>query len=233
MDYLYDTHYHLDLQKDRSAAIREIEEKQIYTISVTNLPDLYRKESVEVASKYIRFALGFHPELIHQYKSQISLMWDLLPEVRYIGEVGLDFVDTSFRNEQMRFFSDLIERCRYDRDKVLSIHSRRAVRQVLDIIGDNYRFKPILHWFSGNKKELSDAVNAGFYFSVNGAMMASRRFLDLLPMIPKERLLLETDSPFTSFTGSHSDTLRRIEQELRLHVPDVDVWSNFRRVLSI
>lgn len=233
MEHLFDTHFHLDLQKNKADVIKEIEENGIYTIAVTNLPDLYRKESVEVASKYIRFGLGFHPELIHQYANQIPLMWDLLPETRYIGEVGLDFVDTSFRNEQMRFFSDLIERCRYDRDKVLSIHSRRAVRQVLDIIGDNYRFKPILHWFSGNKKELSDAVSAGFYFSVNGAMMVSNRFLVLLPMIPKERLLLETDSPFTSFNGSHFDTLRRIEQELRLHVPDVDVWSNFRRVLSI
>ena len=99
MEYLYDTHFHLDLQKNRVAAIREIEEHQIYTIAVTNLPDLYRKESGEIASKYIRFALGFHPELVHQYKSQIPLMWDLLPDARYIGEVGLDFVDITYKNE--------------------------------------------------------------------------------------------------------------------------------------
>ena len=68
MEHLYDTHFHLDLQKDRIGAIYEIEEHQIYTIAVTNLPDLYRKESGEIASKYIRFALGFHPELIHHYK---------------------------------------------------------------------------------------------------------------------------------------------------------------------
>ena len=134
MDYLYDTHYHLDLQKDRSAAIREIEEKQIYTISFTNLPDLYQKESVEVASKYIRFALGFHPELIHQYKSQISLMWDLLPEVRYIGEVGLDYVDITFKKEQVEFFTELIERCRNDEKKILTIHSRKAVNDVLHLL---------------------------------------------------------------------------------------------------
>ena len=50
MEYLYDTHFHLDLQKDRNVAIREIEENKIYTIAVTNLPDLYRKESGEIAS---------------------------------------------------------------------------------------------------------------------------------------------------------------------------------------
>ena len=32
MGYLYDTHFHLDLQKNKSEAIREIEEKQIYFI---------------------------------------------------------------------------------------------------------------------------------------------------------------------------------------------------------
>ena len=52
MEHLYDTHFHLDLQKDRIAAIREIEDTQIYTIAVTNLPDLYRKESAEIKSKY-------------------------------------------------------------------------------------------------------------------------------------------------------------------------------------
>lgn len=232
MEHLFDTHFHLDLQKNKADVIKEIEENGIYTIAVTNLPDLYRKESVEVASKYIRFGLGFHPELIHQYANQIPLMWDLLPETRYIGEVGLDFVDKSFQGIQTQFFSELIERCRYDNSKILSIHSRRAVRQVIDIIGDNFRFKPILHWFSGNKKELSDAVNAGFYFSVNGAMMASKRFLELLALIPDKLLLIETDSPFTNFNSNHSETLMCIEQELKLHKPYVDVWSNFRVLLG-
>ena len=79
------------------------------------------KEFGEIASKYIRFALGFHPELVHQYKNQIPLMWEFLPEARYIGEVGLDFVDTTYKNEQIEFFSELIERCRYDRSKIITI----------------------------------------------------------------------------------------------------------------
>ena len=104
MENLFDTHFHLDLQKDRAAAIRQIEEQRIYTIAVTNLPDLYRKEKTEVASKYIRYALGFHPELVHQFPSQIPLMWEWLPEARYIGEVGLDFVDASL-GKNKRLFS--------------------------------------------------------------------------------------------------------------------------------
>lgn len=232
MEYLYDTHFHLDLQKDRTVAIREIEEHRIYTIAVTNLPDLYRKESSEIASKYIRFALGFHPELIHQYKKQIPLMWELLSEARYIGEVGLDFINTIHKNEQLVFFSELIERCRYDNNKIITIHSRLAVRQVLDIIGDNFRFKPILHWFTGSKKELLNAIEKGFYFSVNRSMMDTKKFQSMLALIPKERLLFETDSPFISSPYSHHEALTNISQLIKEEKEEVNMWNNFKSVLG-
>lgn len=232
MEYLYDTHFHLDLQKDRDVVIREIEAHQIYTIAVTNLPDLYRKESGEIASKYIRFALGFHPELIHLYKNQIPLMWELLPDARYIGEVGLDFVDVTYKNEQLAFFSELIERCRYDNNKIITIHSRLAVRQVLEIIGDNFRFKPILHWFTGNKKELLNAIEKGFYLSVNKSMMNTKNFQSMLALIPEERLLLETDSPFIAFLNSHHETLTKISQLINRIKEDVNMWNNFEGVLG-
>ena len=232
MEYLYDTHFHLDLQKDRTAAIREIEEQRIYTIAVTNLPDLYRREKAETTSKYIRFALGFHPEPVHRYPSQIPLMWDLLPEARYIGEVGLDYVDKSHQKEQEAFFTELVERCRYDSGKILTIHSRKAVRQVLDILGKNFRFKPILHWFTGSKEELREAVDAGFYISVNGAMTASAKFNSLLPLIPAERLLIETDSPFSKPQCPYAETLESIRVELETKRGDLSLWNNFKRVLE-
>lgn len=232
MEHLYDTHFHLDLQKDRTTAIREIEEHQIYTIAVTNLPDLYRKESSDIASKYIRFALGFHPELVHQYKNQIPLMWELLSDARYIGEVGLDFVDVTHKNEQLAFFSELIERCRYDSNKIITIHSRKAVQQVLDIIGNNFRFKPILHWFTGSNGELLKAIEKGFYFSINKSMMNTKKFQSMLALIPKERLLFETDSPFISSPYSHHETLAKINQLIKENKENVNMWNNFKIILG-
>lgn len=231
MKHLYDTHFHLDLHKDSSSVIREIEHNQIYTIAVTNLPDLYRKEMCKINSKYIRLALGFHPELVHRYRNQIPLMWDLLSGARYVGEVGLDFVDNTYQQEQVAFFSELIERCRFDENKIITIHSRRAVSKILEIIGLNFQFKPILHWFTGNREELQEAVRRGCFFSINSAMLGSRRFLDLLPIIPSNRILIETDSPFTFLNQSYTNTLKQIETALRVQRPDVDIWENFRKVL--
>lgn len=231
IEHLYDTHFHLDLHKNRGDVIREIEESQIYTIAVTNLPDLYRKESGEIASKYIRFALGFHPELLHQYKSQIPLMWEFLPNAKYIGEVGLDFVDKTYRSEQLSFFSELIERCRYDNNKILSIHSRKAVSEVLSIVGSDFKFKPILHWFTGSVDELTLAVEAGFYFSVNASMMRSKRFLSLLSLIPSDRILLESDSPFIKYDTSYTESLVHLQHSVENEKINIVLWDNFKKIL--
>lgn len=232
MEHLFDTHFHLDLQTNRVASVREIEEHQIYTIAVTNLPDLYRRGLEQFASKYVRLALGFHPELIQQFANQIPLMWDYLPSSRYIGEVGLDFCNPKSKREQILFFSELIDRCRYDSKKIISIHSRRAVKDVLGIIGSTYRFKPILHWYSGSKTDLIKAIDNGFYFSINQSMMTSNSFKALLPIIPKEKILLETDSPFVDISTTHSNNLRTLISLLKSEKHGIDLWGNFHKILE-
>ena len=159
-------------------------------------------------------------------------MWDYLPRARYLGEIGLDFVDTTYKEEQIAFFSELIERCRYDENKILTIHSRRAVRHVLQIIGKNFKFKPILHWFTGSKGEIFDAIDSGYYISVNNSMMTSKRFLSLLPSIPKDQLLLETDSPFNRKRESHSLMLSKTAQLIAEYQNDINLWDNFKALLK-
>ena len=153
---LYDTHFHLDLQKNVKAAIEEISANKIYTIAMTNLPVLYEKEQKEYEDSYIRIALGFHPELIGEYKKYIPMMWKKLPSARYVGEVGLDFSDSTYKKEQLAFFEELIEKCREDKNKILSIHSRKAEIEVLNCLRGRISFKPILHWYTGNIKNIED-----------------------------------------------------------------------------
>ena len=230
MRHLYDTHFHLDLQKDKQSAINEIVRNQIYAIAVTNLPDLYQREVSLYEQQYIRVALGFHPELIHDYSHQIKLFWELLPRARYIGEVGLDFTDKVYSTEQLSFFSELVDRCRRE-NIILSIHSRKAVTEVLDIIGDNFKFKPILHWFTGSIKELEIACQRGFYFSVNSNMVQTKKFQQMIKIIPKERLLLETDSPFNSIPSmSQFESLTWVSKTL--YELCFNPWRNFQQLVG-
>jgi TatD DNase family protein len=55
----------------------------------------------------------------------------------------------------------------------------------------------VLHWFTGSKSEARRAVDLGCYFSINCAMLRNDKGRDLVAALPSDRLLTETDAPFT------------------------------------
>lgn len=195
---LHDTHLHLDLYDNIPNLIREIEMLDINVIAVTNLPILYEKISKRVHSNNIQIALGFHPELIFEYEKYIPMMWKYLETANFIGEVGLDFSKKNKPswNMQIDFFSKLISECDRYRNKIFSIHSRKAEEDVLDIIGKDFNGSIIHHWYSGSIKTLNTAIHYGHYFSINSAMVNSNKGKNIVKKIPVDRLLLESDGPF-------------------------------------
>ncbi len=241
VNYLYDTHCHLDLFESRNEIINEIESAEIYTIAVTNLPILFEKLNREISSKYIRPALGFHPELLQQYNKYIPLMWSLLSETRYIGEVGLDFkTGKHFHELQVGFFEELIKRCNICGNKILTVHSRMSADKVVSIIGNDFNGKIILHWFSGSKTILKSAIDNGYYFSINYSMVKSKAGQDIIRSIPLNRLLLETDAPFTQYNNNIfrpkyiNFIVTEISLLLGLSVENMQtiLWNNFKDIIS-
>lgn len=240
MANIFDTHFHLDLFESREKIIKEIETNQIYTIAVTNLPSLFTKLRDSLSSKFIRPALGFHPELLNQYKHQIPQMWPLLNETRYIGEVGMDFkTGKAYKDLQISFFTELIERCTILGDKILTVHSRQSANEIVSIIGAEFKGKVILHWYSGNKMTLKKAIDNGYYFSINYSMVNSNTGKELIKLIPIERILLETDAPFVKFSDKPYSmldinsivielaTLFKTNQINMLSI----LWSNFKTLI--
>ncbi len=148
--------------------------------------------------KFIRAALGFHPELVAARKAQIEQFKSLVSRTRYIGEVGLDnfYKSPSDYAEQKKVFEQIIQCCDDVGGKILTVHSRRAEKDVISIIGQSFKGKVILHWYSGSTKELERAIHYGFYFSVNYAMLQSPNGRKIINSIPEERILLETDGPY-------------------------------------
>jgi TatD DNase family protein len=199
-----DTHCHIDLYPDYEAVIQTTEKAQIYTIAVTNTPSVFRQcAELLKGSRFLRPALGLHPELAVQRRSELALFLDLLPETRYIGEVGLDFVsaDPDVRILQKRVFATILDQCAQRDHKVLTIHSRRAAAEVVEMIGTNYPSTCILHWFSGSKTVLQQAIKQGCYFSINASMLASSKGCSIVGSIPRDRVLTETDGPFIQLRG--------------------------------
>jgi len=241
MANLYDTHFHFDLQRSKNETLKEIEDNKIYVIAVTNLPPLYEKLNKEVNSKYVRIALGFHPELISQYQKYIPDMWRLLPNVKYVGEVGVDLkIGKASRDLQLSFFEELIGKCNDLGNKILSIHSRTAALEIISIIGKKFNGKIILHWYSGTTQNQERAIDNGYYFSVNYAMLSSNSGRKTIANIPNDKILLETDSPFIQIDkqifrpyniGKIVEGIATIKEVDTAFMQDV-LWNNFLNVIS-
>lgn len=201
---LVDFHCHLDLYPDHEKVFAESEKLGIYTLAVTTTPKAWPR-NFELASKtrYVRAALGLHPQLASEREDELSIWESYLPEARYIGEVGLDAGPRFYRSleSQKKVFAHILKSCAKAGDKVLSVHSTRAASAVLDMIEEYLpptKGRIVLHWFTGSHKELSRAIELGCYFSVNTKMFESKKGPEFLKTIPLDRLLTETDGPFTT-----------------------------------
>ncbi|MDD2265138.1 MAG: TatD family hydrolase [Bacteroidales bacterium] len=79
---------------------------------------------------------------------------------------------------------------------MLSLHSRRAERETLEMLTEKGIENAIFHWYSGGIKTLNDIANSGFFFSVNSAMIQSANGKKIIAEIPRELILTETDYPY-------------------------------------
>lgn len=102
------------------------------------------------------------------------------------------------KNIQISFFEELITQCNDSGNKVLTIHSIMAASEVVSIIEAVFNGKIILHWHSGSKQVLQNAISNGYYFSVNHAMLNSESGRKIVENIPNDKLLIETDCPFVN-----------------------------------
>lgn len=240
-DFLMDAHMHFDLYKKREDVLSYIEAHHSYTIAVTNLPELYERYYRQYKDyKYVRIALGFHPELAYQYQNQLSIFLKHLETTRYVGEIGLDYKirDEENRSAQKKIFTEIVNACKKSSDKILSVHSRCAETDCIGIL-DGYTGKIILHWYSGNLRTLRDAIDLGCYFSINQQMLLSKNGRDVVDALPIDKILVESDAPFSKglehkysylFAEKVYDYLSDKRDIPRNEIPEM-IKENFRAVL--
>lgn len=240
-NFLMDAHMHFDLYKKREDVLSYIEAHHSYTIAVTNLPELYERYYQKYANfKHIKIALGFHPELVFQYQKQLPTFLKYVEMTRYIGEVGLDFTTQDKANQEIQreVFSKIVDASQKD-NKILSVHSRRAEAECLQIL-KQFKGKIIMHWFSGSCRILKEALEMGCYFSINQQMLLSKNGRGILDALPMDRILIESDAPFSKgmeesyslfFVDKIYDYLSKEKAASKREISQL-IKNNFRKVIS-
>lgn len=200
---IVDMHCHLDLYPKPFDIAEQCTKKDVYALSVTTTPKAWSgTKKLEVGNSRVRTALGLHPQLAHDRFRELELFDQLLPEARYVGEIGLDG-GKEFKKHwevQLKVFRRILESVDKAGGRIMSIHSILSASAVLDELR-RISGVPILHWFSGSKPDLCKAIDQGCWFSVGPAMLSSKKGMEIASLIPKNKILTESDGPFAQIRG--------------------------------
>lgn len=199
---MIDFHSHLDLYPNALSLLPRVAKQNVFTLVVSTSPRAWLATSrVFTGYPNIKVALGLHPEIAVAKAAEQDLLVSLVAQAEFIGEIGLDG-SPRFRQSmalQRRILDAVLAECERVGGRVMSLHSRGAADQVLDALEAHPKAgTPVLHWFSGTKRQLRRAVDQGAWFSVGPSMVASENGRQLVAEMPATNVLLETDGPFAT-----------------------------------
>lgn len=208
---MIDTHAHLtDSQLNAEAIISSMQTDGLEKIICVGYDMPSSEGSFELAKKYdsIYAAVGIHPSDVGSAtEDDMKRLAELSrhPKVVAIGEIGLDYhyEDTDKENQKKWLIRQLklVEQCGLP----AIFHLRDAFGDMLDIIKE-YRSclvsGAVMHCFSGSLETAYNYLDMGFYISFSGSVTFknAHKFSEIVPEIPSDRLLVETDCPYLAPT---------------------------------
>ena len=143
----------------------------------------------------------------------VSMLGD--GKIRAMGEIGLDYYyDLSERDVQRAAFARQLEIAK-ELDLPVVIHEREACADMLDILSASGVRRGVVHCFGGSRETAKILLDMGFYISFTGVITFknARRAYEIVPYIPSDRIMAETDCPYLTpvpFRGgtNHSGYLK-------------------------
>ena len=158
------------------------------------------EESIVLAEKYenVYFAAGIHPENLDS-KTSVEEIAEYAKHKKCvaIGEIGLDYhwCDTN-KTEQKNVFEEQILLAKKF-DLPIIVHDREAHADILEIL-KKHKHKGVVHCFSGSEESAAEILKIGMYIGIGGVVTFknAKRLPEVVKMLPKDKLLLETDCPY-------------------------------------
>jgi TatD DNase family protein len=204
-----DAHCHLDIMGNDSAAgvaaamvaAQAVGVRRVVTIGVDVATSQW---SAEAASRHpdVYAGVAIHPN--EAYLSTDEALAEIarlarLPQVRAVGETGLDYFRTTATPEQQQHSFRRHIAIAKESGKALVIHDRDAHADVLRLLREEGAPpRTVFHCYSGDDRMARECTDAGYYLSFAGNMTFknAQQLRDAIAAAPLEALLVETDAPF-------------------------------------
>lgn len=202
---MMDFHCHLDLYPNAKQVYFDTLQRCEFIWLVTTSPKAYIATSrVLPSNEKLFISPGLHPEIADKKLDELKI---LLSQMKFCGAVGEIGLDGRYRHQkhfakQKYIFQTIVKNSAKLGGRVLNIHSRSAAQEVLDILDQYPGFgTAILHWFTDDSSLLQRAIASGCWFSVGPAMLESANGRKLVQLIPRDRVVFESDGPFARING--------------------------------
>lgn len=206
---IIDTHTHLDAEEfdeDRAEAFARAKEAGVGKVFLPAV-DVKTTHSVwKLSQEYPGYAfpmIGLHPEEVKaDWKEQLAELRKMsVSDFIAIGEVGLDYYwSREFEKEQLEAFEEQVK-WSIETRLPLMIHCRKGQNEMVHLLRAYESELPggVFHCFTGNQKEAEELLSFDrFVLGVGGVSTFKSSHLreDLPAVVPLDRLVLETDSPY-------------------------------------
>ncbi|MEM6394936.1 MAG: TatD family hydrolase [Bacteroidota bacterium] len=219
---LIDTHTHLYSHKfdgDREAMLARARLAGVGLALLPAIDSQTHEAMIQLEADHPDFCMamiGLHPVSVGEnYKSELEIVHTYLKARNWValGEIGLDFYwDKSHVAEQEEAFK---VQCQWaiDFDLPIVIHARDSIDRLLELLTEltpENRPPGVFHCWTGNAQQAQQALELGFYLGIGGIVTFKNGGLDkVVPDLPKEKVLLETDSPYLApvpYRGKRNET---------------------------
>ncbi len=202
MTWHFDSHIHLSdpsYSDDIEFILQEMTTLNIKACCVsTDNENSLQTLSLAKKSNLVLPFVGIHPECANDDIDQITnLIITNHQNLFGIGEIGLDptyAVNDTDTKRQIHVFETLLSFAEKF-DKPVSIHSRKSLDDIFQIMTSYDTKHALLHWFDGSKKQLQKAMDMGFFVSYGPAMVYANDKQTLLSKTDESKILVETDGP--------------------------------------
>jgi TatD DNase family protein len=214
---LIDTHVHLEDIENLDEALERAEVARVTAVVTMGADNESNNWVLNESTKHGRHglkiysALGIHPGWIDVSRvvADIQFIENNISKVTAVGEIGLDYWYKAVRKDEEKkaiqrdTFRRLLEIAEKN-GKPVSIHSRGAWTDCVNITVESSVKKAVFHWFTGSSDDLKRLLDQGYYVSATPAAAYSKEHRATIENAPLERILLETDSP-VSYKGEPAD----------------------------
>ena len=204
-----DTHTHFDAEEfdeDRAEVFARASEAGVGKVFLPAI-DLKTTHAVLALSReypgYAYPMIGLHPEEVKEdWKEQLAGLRKMqFSDFIAIGEIGLDYYwSREFEHEQLEAFEEQVK-WSVDTRLPLMIHCRKAQNEMVHLLRQYQKDLPggVFHCFTGNQKEAEELLSFdNFVLGIGGVSTFKSSHLreDLPAVVPMNRIVLETDSPY-------------------------------------